>query len=45
MAFGSDAGIYAHGDNVKQFFYRVEYGMTPVQFIQSAIINATDLMG
>lgn len=42
MAFGSDAGIYPHGDNVKQLFYMVEYGMTPVQFIQAAIINAAD---
>ena len=45
MAFGSDAGIYPHGDNVKQFFYRAKYGMTPIQFNQAAIINAADLMG
>lgn len=45
MAFGSDAGIYPHGDNVKPFFYRVKYGMTPIQFIQAATINAADLMG
>ena len=45
MAFGTDAGVYPHGDNAKQFFYMVKYGMTPMQAIQSATINAADLMG
>ena len=31
MAFGTDAGVYPHGDNAKQFFYMVKYGMTPAQ--------------
>ncbi|MES2072178.1 MAG: amidohydrolase family protein [Pseudomonadota bacterium] len=45
MAFGSDAGVYPHGDNAKQFFYMVKYGMTPMQAIQAATINAADLLG
>lgn len=45
MAFGSDAGVYPHGDNAKQFFYMVKYGMTPIQSIQAATVNAADLMG
>lgn len=45
MAFGSDAGVYPHGDNGKQFHYMVKYGMTPMQAIQAATINAADLLG
>lgn len=45
MAFGTDAGVYPHGDNAKQFFYMIKYGMTSMQAIQSATINAADLMG
>ncbi|MFZ6743568.1 amidohydrolase family protein [Undibacterium sp. JH2W] len=45
MAFGTDAGVYPHGDNGKQFYYMVKYGMTPLQAIQAATINAADLLG
>ncbi len=45
MAFGTDAGVFPHGDNAKQFYYMVRYGMTPMQAIQSATINGADLMG
>ena len=45
MVFGTDAGIYDHGDNAKQFQYMVRWGMTPLQAIQSATINTTDLFG
>jgi imidazolonepropionase-like amidohydrolase len=45
MAFGTDAGVYPHGDNAKQFAYMVKYGMTPMQAIQAATINAADLLG
>ena len=45
MAFGSDAGVYPHGDNGKQFFYMVKYGMTPMAAVQAATINAADLLG
>ena len=45
MAFGTDAGVYPHGDNAKQFYYMVKYGMTSMQAIQSATIHAADLLG
>ncbi|MDA2913885.1 amidohydrolase family protein [Acidobacteriia bacterium AH_259_A11_L15] len=45
MAFGSDAGVYPHGDNARQFAYMVEYGMTPLEAIQAATINAAELLG
>jgi imidazolonepropionase-like amidohydrolase len=45
MAFGTDAGVYPHGDNARQFFYMVKYGMTPAQAIRAATSNAADLIG
>src|SRR5689334_1389041 len=45
MAFGTDAGVYPHGDNAKQFFYMVKYGLTPAQAIHAATSNAADLIG
>jgi imidazolonepropionase-like amidohydrolase len=45
MAFGTDAGVYPHGDNAKQFYYMVKYGMTPAQAIRAATSNAADLIG
>ncbi|NVM77384.1 imidazolonepropionase-like amidohydrolase [Duganella sp. SG902] len=45
MAFGSDSGVYPHGDNAKQFYYMTKYGMTSMQAIQAATINAADLLG
>ncbi len=44
VAYGTDAGVYTHGWNGKQFFYMVKYGLTPMQAIQSATINAADLL-
>ncbi|MGB7846639.1 MAG: amidohydrolase family protein [Candidatus Acidiferrum sp.] len=45
MAFGTDAGVYPHGDNAKQFTKMVEWGMKPIDAIQAATINAADLIG
>jgi len=45
MAFGTDAGVYPHGDNARQFYYMVKYGMTPAQAIRSATSSAADLIG
>jgi imidazolonepropionase-like amidohydrolase len=45
MVFGTDAGVFPHGMNANQFSYMVRLGMTPMQAIQSATINAADLMG
>ena len=44
IAYGTDAGVYPHGDNGKQFTYMVRYGMSPMQAIQSATTVAADLM-
>ena len=44
IAYGTDAGVYPHGNNAKQFAYMVRYGMTPMQAIQSATTVAADLM-
>ncbi len=45
MAFGTDAGVYPHGDNARQFFHMVKFGMTPAQAIRAATSNAADLIG
>jgi imidazolonepropionase-like amidohydrolase len=45
MAFGTDAGVYPHGDNAKQFAKMTEWGMKPLDAIQAATINAADLLG
>jgi imidazolonepropionase-like amidohydrolase len=45
IAFGTDAGVYPHGDNAKQFYYMVKYGMTPAQAIRAATFHAADLIG
>jgi imidazolonepropionase-like amidohydrolase len=45
MIFGTDAGVYPHGDNARQFAVMVKYGMTPVQAIQAATINASQALG
>lgn len=44
MVFGSDAAIYPHGDNAKQFSRMVKFGMTELQALQAATINAAKLM-
>lgn len=43
--FSTDAGIYPHGDNAKQFAVMVRYGMTPLQAIRSATLNAAEALG
>jgi imidazolonepropionase-like amidohydrolase len=45
MAFGTDAGVYPHGDNARQFHYMVMYGMTPAEAIKAATTSAADLIG
>ncbi len=44
MVYGTDAGIYPHGDNAMQFATMVRYGMSPTQAIQSATINASEAL-
>ena len=45
ITFGTDAGVYPHGLNANQFPYMVKYGLTPMQAIQTATINAAQLIG
>jgi imidazolonepropionase-like amidohydrolase len=45
MSFGTDAGVCAYGTSGKQFALMVQYGMTPMQAIQSATSAAADLLG
>ena len=45
MIFGSDAAIYPHGQNAKQFAVMVEYGMTPAEAIRAATWNAGLALG
>jgi imidazolonepropionase-like amidohydrolase len=44
MVFGTDAAIYPHGDNAKQFSRMVKFGMTELQAIQAATINSARLL-
>lgn len=44
ITFGTDAGVYPHGDNAKQFHYMVKYGMTPAGAIRAATSSAADLI-
>ena len=45
MAFGTDSGVYPHGDNARQFGKMVEWGMKPLDAIQAATVNAAGLLG
>ena len=45
MVFGTDAGIFPHGKNAKQFKYMVEWGMKPIEAIQASTINTAELFG
>jgi imidazolonepropionase-like amidohydrolase len=45
IGFGTDAGIYPHGENARQFAYMVQYGMTPLEAIRSATTSAAASLG
>jgi len=45
MAYGTDAGVYPHGGNGKQMAKMVEWGMTPMQAVQTATLNTAQLFG
>ena len=45
IAYGTDAGVFAHGLNASDFRLLVDLGMTPMQAIQSATMVAADLLG
>jgi imidazolonepropionase-like amidohydrolase len=45
IAFGTDAAVFPHGDNAKEFAALVELDMSPIQAIRTATVNAADLLG
>ncbi len=45
MVYGTDAGVYPHGQNARQFAKMVEWGLTPMQAIQAATVNAGEALG
>ena len=45
IAFGTDAGTFPHGINAGEFTHLVEFGLTPMQAIQTATVNAAELLG
>jgi imidazolonepropionase-like amidohydrolase len=45
IAFGTDAGVYAHGKNWMEFVYMTEAGMPPLEAIKAATVNASQLLG
>ncbi len=45
IAFGTDAGVYAHGKNWKEFVYMTEAGMPILEAIRSATVSASELLG
>ena len=45
IAFGTDQGVAPHGDNAREFVYMVEAGMTPMDAIKSATLEAAKLIG
>jgi imidazolonepropionase-like amidohydrolase len=45
VAFGTDAAVYPHGLNAREFAVMVKLGLTPLAAIQAATINAADLLG
>jgi imidazolonepropionase-like amidohydrolase len=45
IAYGTDAGVYPHGGNGRQFRHMVEWGMSPMRAIQAATVHAAELLG
>lgn len=45
IVYGTDAAVYPHGQNARQFAIMVEYGMTPWEAIRAATIKAAELLG
>lgn len=45
IAFGTDAGTFAHGDNAKEFGLMVHFGMSPMDALRSATVATADLFG
>jgi imidazolonepropionase-like amidohydrolase len=45
IAFGTDAGVFPHGENAREFAVYVKQGMSPLEALRSATLHAADLLG
>jgi imidazolonepropionase-like amidohydrolase len=45
VAFGTDAAVFPHGENAKEFAVYVKFGMSPLEALRTATVNAADLLG
>lgn len=45
IGYGTDAGVFPHGDNARQFAYMVRHGMTPLQAVRAATLDAAAALG
>ena len=45
VAFGTDAGVFPHGENAQEFASLVRLGLTPIEAIRAATINGAELLG
>jgi len=45
IAFGTDAGVFAHGENAREFGYMVEAGLSPMDALRAATVGSASLLG
>ena len=45
IGFGTDAGVYPHGENAKEFAVYVKMGMSPLDALKTATVNAAEVLG
>jgi imidazolonepropionase-like amidohydrolase len=45
IAFGTDAAVFPHGENAREFAVYVKAGLSPLEAIRTATVNAADLLG
>lgn len=44
IAFGTDAGVFPHGENANEFIYMTEVGMTPMEALRSATVTSAEML-
>jgi imidazolonepropionase-like amidohydrolase len=45
IAYGTDSGVYPHGENARQFAYMVRYGLSPMEALRAATLSSAQLLG